>query len=47
MLAENVWDIHFDTGTNYIDVYVNYLRNKLKAGSGRQLILPFAAAVIL
>ncbi|MCB0265137.1 MAG: response regulator transcription factor [Calditrichia bacterium] len=38
MLAENVWDIHFDTGTNYIDVYVNYLRNKLKAGSGRQLI---------
>jgi len=28
-IAENVWDINFDTGTNMIDVYVNYLRNKL------------------
>jgi two-component system, OmpR family, copper resistance phosphate regulon response regulator CusR len=28
-LAEKVWDIHFDTGTNVIEVYVNYLRNKI------------------
>lgn len=28
-LNENVWDIHFDTGTNVIEVYVNYLRNKV------------------
>jgi two-component system copper resistance phosphate regulon response regulator CusR len=28
-LNENVWDIHFDTGTNVIEVYVNYLRNKI------------------
>lgn len=29
MIAVNVWDIDFDTGTNYIDVYINYLRKKL------------------
>ena len=28
-IAERVWDINFDTGTNVIDVYVNYLRNKI------------------
>ncbi len=29
MIAEHVWDVHFDSDTNVIDVYVNYLRNKL------------------
>jgi len=29
MIAEHVWDINFDTFTNVIDVYVNYLRNKI------------------
>jgi two-component system copper resistance phosphate regulon response regulator CusR len=28
-IAEQVWDIGFDTGTNIIEVYVNYLRKKL------------------
>ncbi|GAA4451279.1 response regulator transcription factor [Nibrella saemangeumensis] len=28
-IAENVWDINFDTGTNVIDVYINYLRKKI------------------
>lgn len=28
-IAEKVWDIHFDTGTNVIDVYVNFLRKKI------------------
>jgi two-component system, OmpR family, copper resistance phosphate regulon response regulator CusR len=28
-ISEKVWNINFDTGTNVIDVYVNYLRNKL------------------
>ena len=28
-IAENVWNIDFDTHTNVIDVYVNYLRNKI------------------
>lgn len=28
-IAINVWDINFDTNTNVIDVYINYLRNKV------------------
>jgi two-component system, OmpR family, copper resistance phosphate regulon response regulator CusR len=28
-IAEQVWDIDFDTGTNIIEVYVNYLRKKI------------------
>lgn len=28
-IAENVWQTNFDTGTNFIDVYINYLRNKI------------------
>jgi two-component system copper resistance phosphate regulon response regulator CusR len=31
-IGEQVWKIDFDTGTNFIDVYVNYLRKKLKKG---------------
>ncbi len=29
ILTEHVWDIHFDTGTNIVDVIVNRLRRKL------------------
>lgn len=28
-IAEHVWNTHFDTGTNFIDVYINYLRKKI------------------
>ena len=28
-IAEKVWNTHFDTGTNFIDVYTNYLRKKM------------------
>lgn len=28
-IAEKIWDINFDTGTNIIEVYVNYLRKKI------------------
>lgn len=28
-IAEKVWETHFDTGTNFIDVYINYLRKKV------------------
>ena len=28
-ILENVWEVNFDTGTNVIDVYVNYLRKKI------------------
>ena len=31
MIAEHVWDYSFDTSTNIIDVYVNYLRKKIDA----------------
>ncbi len=28
-IAKSVWDVQFDTGTNVIDVYVNFLRKKI------------------
>jgi DNA-binding response OmpR family regulator len=28
-IAEKVWETAFDTGTNFIDVYINYLRKKI------------------
>jgi two-component system, OmpR family, copper resistance phosphate regulon response regulator CusR len=28
-IGEKIWDLNFDTGTNYIDVYINYLRKKI------------------
>jgi two-component system copper resistance phosphate regulon response regulator CusR len=37
-IAEKVWDINFDTGTNVIDVYVNLLRNKIDKGFDRKVI---------
>jgi len=37
-IAEQVWNIDFDTGTNFIDVYVNYLRNKIEKGFKSKLI---------
>ncbi len=37
-IAEKVWDIQFDTGTNFIDVYVNYLRKKIEKGQKEKLI---------
>ncbi|WP_316833232.1 response regulator transcription factor [Pedobacter aquatilis] len=37
-IAEKVWDINFDTGTNVIDVYINFLRKKIEKGFERKLI---------
>ncbi|MCJ7934214.1 MAG: response regulator transcription factor [Chryseobacterium sp.] len=37
-IAENVWGNHFDTGTNYIDVYIAYLRKKIDKDFNRKLI---------
>lgn len=31
-LAEKVWDINFDTGTNVVEVYINILRKKIDKG---------------
>jgi len=38
MIAEHVWNLDFDTFTNVIDVYMNYLRNKIDRGQTRKLI---------
>lgn len=37
-IAEKVWDIHFDTGTNTIDVYINFLRKKIDKDFSTKLI---------
>lgn len=37
-IAINVWDIDFDTNTNVIDVYINYLRNKVDKKFDQKLI---------
>jgi DNA-binding response OmpR family regulator len=37
-IAAKVWDINFETGTNTIEVYMNYLRNKIDKGHSRALL---------
>lgn len=37
-IAINVWDIDFDTNTNVIDVYINYVRNKVDKKFDHKLI---------
>ncbi|HCM75072.1 MAG TPA: DNA-binding response regulator [Cytophagales bacterium] len=37
-ISEKVWDIHFDTGTNVVDVYVNILRKKIDKDFPQKLI---------
>jgi len=38
MIAEHVWGIDFDSGTNTIDVYIKYLRDKVDSGFDKKLI---------
>ncbi len=38
MIAEHVWDYSFDTSTNVIDVYVNYLRKKIDTAREPKLL---------
>ena len=38
MLLEDVWDYHFDPGTNVIDVHVSRLRKKLDEGGAKPLL---------
>lgn len=37
-IAEKVWDIKFDFGTNVVDVYVNFLRKKIDKGYDKKMI---------
>ena len=38
MIIEHVWNLSFDTGTNIVDVYINYLRRKIDHGFPSKLI---------
>jgi DNA-binding response OmpR family regulator len=38
MIIEHVWNISFDTSTNVVDVYINYLRKKVDEGAAYRLI---------
>jgi len=38
MIIEHVWNLSFDTCTNVVDVYVNYLRRKVEDGHSHRLI---------
>lgn len=37
-IAEHVWDVHFDSDSNVIDVYINMLRKKLGQKDEKRLI---------
>lgn len=37
-ISEQVWNLNFDTGTNVIEVYVNFLRKKIERGFSEKLI---------
>jgi two-component system copper resistance phosphate regulon response regulator CusR len=37
-IAEHVWDVHFDTESNVIDVYINHLRKKIDIAPFKKLI---------
>jgi heavy metal response regulator len=38
MIIEHVWNYDFDSGTNVVDVYVNYLRKKIDSREEQKLI---------
>jgi len=38
MISDHVWDYNFDSMTNIIDVYVNYLRRKIDSDREHKLI---------
>ena len=38
LIIEHVWDIHFDSVSNVVEVHINSLRNKIDRGFGGPLI---------
>ena len=38
LIIEHVWDIHFDSVSNVVEVHVNSLRNKIDRGFAAPLI---------
>jgi len=37
-ISERVWNLSFDTGTNFVEVYFNFLRKKVDKGFSKKLI---------
>lgn len=37
-ISERVWNLSFDTGTNFVEVYFNFLRKKVDRGFPKKLI---------
>ena len=37
-ISEHVWDAHFDSGSNVIDVYINLLRKKIDQGFDKKIL---------
>lgn len=37
-ISEHVWDAHFDSESNVIDVYINLLRKKLETGQEKKIL---------
>ena len=37
-IEDHIWNFEYDGGTNVVDVYVNYLRNKIDKGFNKKLI---------
>ena len=46
-LLENVWDVHFNTNTNVVDVYINYLRRKIDNTEPKLLHTVFGVGYML
>jgi two-component system OmpR family response regulator len=38
LIVEHVWDIHFDSVSNVVEVHINSLRNKIDRGFSPPLI---------
>ena len=37
-IEDHIWNFEYDGGTNVVDVYINYLRNKIDKGFNKKLI---------
>jgi DNA-binding response OmpR family regulator len=46
-ILENVWDVQFNTNTNVVDVYINYLRRKMDTVEPKLLHTVFGVGYIL
>ena len=38
-ISEQIWDVHFDSNLNTIEVYINFIRKKIDKDHAEKLIL--------